>query len=404
MVEPKTAARNHDTSSTASPPRFDMSVGLSNVSGRHSWRDLLAQTRERVVMLDRLGFDGAWFGEHHFDIHSTDACPNPIMLATDMAGRTERLRLCMGAVTLTAWHPLRLAEDLAMLDHFSDGRVDVAFSRGILPFEINNLNPEADRRDAEKSRAIFTENLEIVKRAWSQDKFDWHGERHQFPRSGLKFWPHPDAPKLMGVTDEDGNWNKMMLFPRPVQQPAPGMWATSENEEGFRLAAEAGLGGITLLPSGEKLKRLLKAHRRARAAVTGAERSLGDGCALARFTLVAPTDAEAREIYEPIANKTFELFNMVRGRSVWLDEDENEGDPRWDVMKPFDILMEHGNLFVGSPETVARLSIRMSQTHGIRHWLFGGSSDDKISTAHRTQSMELLAREVFPAIRAAAAN
>ena len=67
----------------------------------------------------------------------------------------------MGAVTLTTWHPLRLAEDLAMLDHFCNGRLDIGLSRGILPIEIINLNPDADRSNPARSQAIFAENLEI---------------------------------------------------------------------------------------------------------------------------------------------------------------------------------------------------------------------------------------------------
>jgi alkanesulfonate monooxygenase SsuD/methylene tetrahydromethanopterin reductase-like flavin-dependent oxidoreductase (luciferase family) len=384
------------------PLRFDASVGLANVSGRRTWRELLAEARERVVHMERLGFDGAWFGEHHFDVNSTDACPNPVMLAADMAGRTERLRLCMGAVTLTTWHPLRFAEDLAMLDHFSDGRVDVAFSRGILPFEINNLNPDADRRDMAKSRAIFAENLEIVRRAWSQDRFSWQGERYRFPQPAMKYWPHPDAPPAEGFSDKQGNWVSMTVVPRPLQQPTPRMWATSENEEGFRSAAEAELGGITLLPSGNSLKRLLNVHRETSARASGVLRPLGHGCALARHTLVARTDAKARAVYEPIVNRMFNLFNIVRGRQVWLDEGENEADIDWDAVNPFDMLMERGHIFVGSPETVTRLAWTFVKSHGIRHWLFGGSSDDSIPSASRTMSLELLAREVFPALRSMA--
>ncbi|MGR3311794.1 LLM class flavin-dependent oxidoreductase [Roseovarius indicus] len=384
--------------------RFDMLVTLSNINGTKSWPQLLNETRRRVQDLERLGFDAAWFGEHHFDIYSTDACPNPVMLATDLAARTKTLRLCMGAVTLTTWHPLRLAEDLAMLDHFSNGRLEVGFSRGIIPFEIVNINPDADRTKPEVSKAIFAENLEIIKRAWTQEKFDWDGERHQFPKPGIKYHPNPETPTLDGVTDSDGNWNKMMLVPRPLQEPTPPMWATSETIEGFVNAAEAGLGGITLFPNGRKLMKLLEAYQEARRCVTGVLPPLGANCALARKVFVAPTDEEARRIYKPIAEKRLEVYTKVRGLGVFLDEGEDENDPKFQNMSAFDLLFDRGHLFVGSPETVTNKIVEMSKEFGIRHWLFGGDADAAITSEDSQRSLEMMGNEVLPAAREALVN
>src|SRR3954466_9257248 len=98
---------------------------LANPGRLRSWPELLEEARRRVALADELGFDGAWFGEHHFDAEGSDQCPNPVLLCADLAARTERIRLGMAAVSLPLWHPIRLAEDLAMLDHFSRGRVDV---------------------------------------------------------------------------------------------------------------------------------------------------------------------------------------------------------------------------------------------------------------------------------------
>ena len=125
--------------------KLDLLYALTNRSGELSWHEVLEVTRRHAVMADELGYDRIWLGEHHFDVDGTDASPNPIMLATDLAARTSRIRFGMAAVSLTLWHPLRVAEDLAILDHFSDGRLDVAFGRGILPIEVMNLNPEANR-------------------------------------------------------------------------------------------------------------------------------------------------------------------------------------------------------------------------------------------------------------------
>src|SRR5262245_3822549 len=163
--------------------RFDLFHVLSNRGRTKPWDELLDETRQRTELGDELGYDGIWLGEHHYDGEGSDQLPNPVMMHADLAARTQRIRLGIAAIGLPLWHPVRLAEDLAMLDHFSKGRVDVAFSRGILPGEIMNINPEADRRNEEKSRAIFQENLDIVKKAWTEDPFRHHGERFTLP------WP-----------------------------------------------------------------------------------------------------------------------------------------------------------------------------------------------------------------------
>ncbi|MDF2444743.1 MAG: hypothetical protein JWR01_2946, partial [Subtercola sp.] len=104
--------------------RFDVSTVLANPGRKKLWSELLDDVRERAELADAYGFDGLWIGEHHFNAEGDDNLPNPVLLAADLAARTTRIRLGMGAVALPSWHPIRLAEDLAMLDHFSNGRVD----------------------------------------------------------------------------------------------------------------------------------------------------------------------------------------------------------------------------------------------------------------------------------------
>lgn len=379
-------------------PRVDYLLTLANVGTNVPWRQLLETARGRAVQMDRLGFDGVWLGEHHFDLDSTDACPNPVMLAADLAARTERLRLCMGAVTLTTWHPLRLAEDLAMLDHFCDGRLDVAFSRGILPTEINNLNPDADRANPERSKAIFAENLEIIKRAWGSEKFNWNGNRYTIPQPGLKYRPAPSAPRREGFANENGDLINLSLVPRPLQQPMPRLWATTEGVDGFSGAARMGIGGITWYPTGRHLTEMLEAYRSARAEVEGTMPALGEHCALLRMAFVAPTDAEARELYETGLTEHVEFINTVRGKGVWFDTGENPDDPIHAGVKPFDLLMERDHLLVGSPDTVAARMRRMMSTHGIRHWLVSmGMSGIDPKAVNR--SLELFAKEVIPSLK-----
>jgi alkanesulfonate monooxygenase SsuD/methylene tetrahydromethanopterin reductase-like flavin-dependent oxidoreductase (luciferase family) len=376
--------------------RIDILHALSNIDGAKSWGTLLDETRHRARMADELGFDGFWLGEHHFDSYGTDQCPNPVMLAADLAHQLQRIRLGMAAVTLPLWHPVRLAEDLAMLDHFADGKLDVAFSRGILQAEIVNINAEADRADDAKSRAIFGENLEIVRKAWTEDPFAWKGERHEFPHPTTK-WP---GRRTDAYHDADGNATGLPVIPKPVDG-APPLYMVTESLAGFLEGARNGLGVLTWYPTGRVLTGLVDAYREA--ALEAGTLAAGERpkVGILRACLVAPTDEEARRIAEPEVTESFEFIKRVRGMQVWLDEGEDPDDPALNAMKPYDLMMERDHLLIGSPESVAARMTRMASELGIDHWLLSfldGQSPEEVD-----RTMKLMSDEVLPAVRASGA-
>ncbi len=218
--------------------KIDLLYALTNRTGEMSWNDVLQTARHHAQLADELGFDRIWLGEHHFDVDGTDASPNPIQLATDLAARTKSIRFGMAAVSITLWHPIRVAEDLAVLDHCADGRLDVAFGRGILPIEVMNLNPEADRwGGADNSIEIFDEKYEIVQKLWTEEVFSHEGKRYTLPTPGTKYLHAPGAPDPEGWLDDDGNLVAFSLYPKCYQQPHPPLFAVTETERGFRDAA-----------------------------------------------------------------------------------------------------------------------------------------------------------------------
>jgi alkanesulfonate monooxygenase SsuD/methylene tetrahydromethanopterin reductase-like flavin-dependent oxidoreductase (luciferase family) len=362
--------------------RFDLIHFLPNPGRTRPWGALLDEARARTELADELGFDGLWLGEHHFDAEGTDQLPNPVMLAADLAARTSRIRLGMSAVTLPLWHPIRLAEDLAMLDHFSGGRLDVAFSRGILAGEILNLNADADRGNEAQSRAIFAEHLEIVKRAWTQDPFSWHGERYDVPHPESR-WPGKAYKSYHG---DDGTLKGLVVLPQPLQAGGPPLWAVTQQEEGFRQAARDGMGVITSHPTGRRLAGLNSAYREEGGPTAGA--------IVVRDVMVAETADAARAAMEPAVTERFELIRRVRGLGAWLDLAEDPEDPRLQAMSGFDILMERDYLMCGTPDEVAERMIRVAREQGIEHWMLSTSSNDEAS-------LRLLAEEVLPAVRGA---
>lgn len=369
--------------------RIDLLHALSAVNASTPWPELLRETREKAVLADELGLDGFWVGEHHFDRYGTDRSPNPVMLAADLAGRTSQIRLGMAAVTLPLWHPLRLAEDLALLDQFCDGRLDVAFSRGILQPEIVNLNAEADRKNDAVSKAIFAENLEVIRAAWTMDPLRWKGERHEFPHPTTE-WPESAAD---AYEREGGERTGLVVLPQPVQQPTPPLYSVTESRSGFVSAGEQGLGVITWYPTRKVLDGLNATYDETTERTGGRPSYMGRSAVVLRSCCIAPTDEEAYELVRESTRQMFQFIKEVRGIGVWLDEGEEPDDPALDAMDPFELLLERDHLMVGSPQSVTERMLRMGETHGIDHWLLSVHDED----AERT--MRLLSEEVAPALR-----
>lgn len=137
--------------------------------------------------MDRLGYDGVGFNEHHCSPYGLMNSPN--LMASAAAQRTKRLKLLIYGNLLPLHEPLRLAEELAMIDCLSDGRLISGFARGIpREYQVHNV-------PLSESRARFEEAFDVVRRAWTEDVFSYEG----------KFWSYKDVA----------------LWPRPVQRPHP---------------------------------------------------------------------------------------------------------------------------------------------------------------------------------------
>ena len=115
-------------------------------------------------------------------------------MCVDLAARTERIRLGQAANIITFRNPIQLAEDLAMLDHMSGGRLEVGVGRGIYPRETMNLNPIADVGNSDVNRALFGETLEVMRRAWTEEFFSFKGEFFEYPYPGISF-DHEMSPE-----------------------------------------------------------------------------------------------------------------------------------------------------------------------------------------------------------------
>jgi alkanesulfonate monooxygenase SsuD/methylene tetrahydromethanopterin reductase-like flavin-dependent oxidoreductase (luciferase family) len=381
--------------------RFGYFMPGYHLDGEPGYGDVLARMGRETQLAERAGFDEVWLAEHHFGAEGWDVAPNPVMLGVHLAGMTQRIRIGLAAVILPNWHPLRLAEDIALLDHMSGGRVECAVGRGITNRELANLNEHgADRRDADRNWAYFLEALEIMKAAWTEDALTWDGEFFQLPAKGIKDSYAAWYPRDPRWRSEDDEFIALNVLPKPVQSPYPPLWNTVDRTPGFKVAAEHGMKPITWLRSTQAMREAFEVYRDAASELQGRELRLGEDCALLRTAFVADSFEEARRIAEPAIEQLYGGYlGGIRARDIYAEPGETlapmEPGDTW-----FDFLYERDHLLVGTPESVSEQIERIREATGLEHllmfnWLPGLSEEDS------TASLERFSAEVMPRFQAA---
>jgi alkanesulfonate monooxygenase SsuD/methylene tetrahydromethanopterin reductase-like flavin-dependent oxidoreductase (luciferase family) len=157
---------------------------------------------------DTLGFDTMWLTEHHFQYEGYEVLPNLIMFGMYAATKTQHLRFGQMFNVVPQWHPLRLAEDFALADILTGGRMEFGVGRGTVPREAwslgtvvasgdNAMSADHDRQN----RETFEEAMEVIKMAWSNERFEYRGKRFTFP---------PDE-----IPDRGSYVQDLTLIPRP---------------------------------------------------------------------------------------------------------------------------------------------------------------------------------------------
>lgn len=148
----------------------------------YQWRQIL----EQIVWAEALGFDSIWFGEHHFDA----LCPSPMVMSAAAAARTKSMRFSSAVMLAPLYHPVRLAEEAAMVSVLSGGRYDLGIGMGYSELEYEAFGVKMRHRPS-----LLEEAVEIVRRAWSGKPFSFQGQRFQLPEIAVT--PVPATPPRM---------------------------------------------------------------------------------------------------------------------------------------------------------------------------------------------------------------
>src|ERR1700691_2311016 len=317
-------------------------------------RDYYEQRLKVIEAVDRSGFYAYHVAEHHFT--PLGMAPSPSVLLSAIGQRTTRLRFGTFVYALPVHHPLRVLEEICMLDHMSGGRLEIGFGRGSVPFEISYYGQSVEER-----QQIYAERLELILRAFTVSRLNWNGRYDQFENVPMEL--------------------------APFQKPHAPLWYGAHSPDSADRAARKGFDMVTndiATNAREIVARFRKIwHEVQNSAVMP---KMG----LVRFIVVADTDAKAITV----ARRAY-----IRWRSSFTYLSEMNGAMPDSPLRveSFDELITQGQAVAGSPETVrAFLAAQIDDTKA--NYMVGQFCFGDLELDEMLFSVELFAAHVMPAL------
>ncbi|MBV8663353.1 MAG: LLM class flavin-dependent oxidoreductase, partial [Hyphomicrobiales bacterium] len=197
------------------------------------FQTMMEKLRDQMVLAEGLGYDGFCMTEHHMQVEGIECTTNPLFWNLYIAQHTKTFLVGQLGMNLTAMNPIVLAENIAMLDHMTGGRVFAGFSRGNTPRwtatmgqHLNLTSAESDKSAADqRNRRALYENWRLVKALWTEDLTSIEGEFWNMPLPvEWNFNPTRDWGGA-GAVDAQGILRRGGIVPRPLQTPYPAIYA-----------------------------------------------------------------------------------------------------------------------------------------------------------------------------------
>jgi len=312
---------------------------------------------EQVKHADRLGFEIAWFAEHHFSNYCV--CPSPLMMAAACASATSNIRLGSAVIVTPLYQPARVLAEIGMVDALSGGRLILGVGSGYQPYEFDRFG-----KDLETAREELEEFLDMLELAFTRTTFTYEGKHYTMPET------HISARPVNGV---------------------PEIWLAGDNEQGHRLAARRNCvpmftarwkGPDYIAEMRGRMEEAWKAEGKDPAAMP-----LG----IQRFFCVTDSRDEALE-YADNCRHQMRLASALRRRAEVMDDGMMNEIPFPDE-PPIEEMAN--NILVGDCETIAEklaAEIRAGRpSHVMFHFQVGRSSQ-----AQALNSMEKFASDIRP--------
>jgi alkanesulfonate monooxygenase SsuD/methylene tetrahydromethanopterin reductase-like flavin-dependent oxidoreductase (luciferase family) len=328
-------------------------------------RQVYRDAAEQIECADAAGFDVIWFPEHHFT-HNYCA-PAPLVSVVDAARRTRRARVGTSVIVTPFYHPLILAEQVALVDHLVEGRLEVGFARGSSRYEYVRLGL-TDAEAADRQR----EALDVLLGVWQADEdFEYQGRYYSFPPA--------------------------YVVPRPLQEPHPPIWVAARTPDTLRYCVEHGLGVHTTT-----LRQAMTATHATLRTIDALVEELGAAArppfAIQRETFVSESWAEVMAAMELVRRNHVRGFNQSRATTPSI-RGYGSLDPLPEGMQlTVEDIAERS--IVGDPETCVR-KLREYEATGACEFI--ANMDFGEPQAQVLRSLELFGSRVIPHFREPAA-
>ncbi|HYZ92135.1 MAG TPA: LLM class flavin-dependent oxidoreductase [Actinomycetota bacterium] len=354
---------------------------------------MLRDLSEQATLADDLGYDSIAFTEHHFHIEGFELSNNPVLLDLFVGLQTKRIRVGQLGIVLPASSPLRVAEDIAMLDHMTGGRAFAGFARGYQrrwvdtlaqPYRVLHATSSDQGEVDQLNREAFEEFFQIIKLAWTRDTFSFDGKFWKIPPDDVPW--DMEATRTMGSgVDADGRLVEIGVVPKPVQKPHPPLmqpfafsestirWCARENVmpvlAPVNAALESQLFGVYAdtsgLPAGEQMGVL-------------------------RDVVVADTDEEALNLWANSGAFVGGAWFSPFGFTAAIPEPGETSD---DITPQ--LLIDRSLVLVGSVDTVSRQLESLLDRLPLKY-LLAWQYVSLIPNDELKRSLELFATKVLP--------
>jgi alkanesulfonate monooxygenase SsuD/methylene tetrahydromethanopterin reductase-like flavin-dependent oxidoreductase (luciferase family) len=315
---------------------------------------------ERISLVEQLGFDWVSLSEHHYSPRILT--PSPPMAAAYLAARVHKIKMALLGPIVAHSNPVRLAEELAMLDNMADGRLVVGLLRGTTNEALTyDLNPQ-------ESRERTDEGMELILKAWTEPQpFGWQGRHFRY--------------------------RTVSVWPRPLQQPHPPTYALGTSREAGEFAARNRIGlGVSYGPF--EVMGKATGYYRDQCALHGWEPT-ADQIIFRANIVLAETDAEAHQAMEAYpARAAFAMATGVANALLELDSRNIAGESR-----PASINRALPINFIGGPDTIVDQIRRCRDLTGAGIIDLGFNTPGSSDPDRLTAALELFGRKVLPHIR-----
>jgi alkanesulfonate monooxygenase SsuD/methylene tetrahydromethanopterin reductase-like flavin-dependent oxidoreductase (luciferase family) len=304
---------------------------------------------------DRIGIHALHIAEHHAT--PLGMSPSPSVFLSAVAQRTKRLRLGPLVYTLALYHPLRLADEICMLDQLSGGRFELGVGRGVSPIEIEYFG-----FDPAKSQAMYLEAYQVILQALRGGTLSFEGSYYRFR----------DVPLQLA----------------PLQRPHPPIWYGLSNPESAEFAADNKFNVVS--NAAPKSVRVITDRYRAQWEKKGNDAKKIPFIGMARHVVIAATDAEAMKLARRAYARWWEGF-------IYLWRMRGIKPPFTTYTEDFDAILKNGQAIVGSPDTVRETIASQAKDAGLNYFLLRFAFGD-LTLEESMRSVDLFASLVQPAL------